>query len=71
MLLKIIVFIAAAMPVILLLRSLFFRRSTRFSEGMKTFRKQVDIVVWILLGFIGCAVVVALGRWALTMWPTQ
>ena len=56
MLLKLIAFLVAAMPVILLVRSLFFKRSTRLSEGMREFRRQVDIAVWILLGLIGCVI---------------
>lgn len=68
MLLKIIAFIAAAIPIFLFVRSVFFRRPTRFSQGMKEFRKQIDLAVWIFLGLVGCLVAFAAGKLAWTWW---
>jgi hypothetical protein len=68
MLLKIIAFLAAILPIILFLRSMFVRRPTRFSEGLKTFKKQVDLAVWIFLGLVGCLVTFAAGKLAWTWW---
>ena len=66
MLFKIIAFIAAAIPLFLFVRSVFFRRPTRFSEGVKEFKKQIDLAVWIFLVLVGCLVAVAAGKlvWA-------
>jgi hypothetical protein len=70
MLFKIIAFIAAAIPLILFVRSIFFRRPTRFSEGLKEFRKQVDFAVWIFLGLVGCVVAFAAGKLVWTWWTS-
>lgn len=70
MLLKIIAFLAAALPLFLFARSLLVRRPTRFSEGLKTFKKQVDIAVWIFLGLVGCLVAFAAGKLAWTWWAS-
>ena len=70
MLLKIIAFLAAAIPIILFVRSIFFRRPTRFSAGLKEFKKQVDLAVWIFLGVVGCVVVFAAGRLIWTWWTS-
>ena len=39
MILKIIAFLAAAIPIFLFVRSVFFRRTTRVNEGVKEFKK--------------------------------
>ena len=70
MLFKIIAFIAAAIPLILFVRSIFFRRPTRFSEGLKEFKKQVDFAVWIFLGLVGCVVAFAAGKLVWTWWTS-
>jgi hypothetical protein len=56
MLFKILAFLAAAIPIILFLRSIFFRRPARISEGVKEFKKQSNLAVTILLILIGCVV---------------
>lgn len=66
MLLKIIAFVAAAIPLILFVRAILFRRPTRISEGVKEFKKQVDFAIWIFLGLVGCIAVLALGKLAWT-----
>jgi hypothetical protein len=70
MLLKIIAFIAAALPIIMFLRSTFGRRPTRLSAAIKEFKKEVDFAVWVFLGLVGCTVVYALGR-LLYVWLTS
>ena len=66
MIFKIIAFVAAAVPIFLFVRSIFFRRPTRINEGFKEFKKQSDLAVWILLFLIGCIVIFAAGKlvWA-------
>lgn len=68
MLLKIIAFIAAAIPVILFVRSVFFRRTTRLGEGVKEFKKQFDVAIWIFLGLVGCVFAIAIGKLIWTWW---
>jgi hypothetical protein len=66
MIFKIIAFVAAAIPIFLLVRSIVFRRSTRLNEGFKEFKKQSDLAVSIFLFLIGCVVIFAAGKliWA-------
>ena len=68
MLLKIIAFIAAAIPLILFLRSVFGRRQTRLGAAMREFKQQIDLAIWIFLGLVGCVVAFAAGKLAWTWW---
>jgi len=70
MLLKLIALLAAAIPLILFLRKVFFRRPSKFSATLSEFKKQVDLAIYIFLGLIGCVVVFALGKIAWTWWTT-
>ena len=66
MIFKIIAFVAAAIPIFLFVRSVFFRRPTRLNEGFKEFKKQSDVAVSIFLFLIACVVIFAVGKlvWA-------
>ena len=66
MMFKIIAFVAAAIPIFLFVRSVFFRRPTRLNEGFKEFKKQSDVAVSIFLFLIACVVIFAVGKlvWA-------
>ena len=66
MIFKIITFVAAAIPIFLFVRSLFFRRPTRLNEGFKESKKQSDLAVSIFLFLIGCVVIFCAGKlvWA-------
>ena len=66
MLFKILAFVAAAIPIILFLRAIFFRRPTRIGEGLKEFKKQSNLAVTILLILIGCVVAFTLVKLAWT-----
>jgi len=68
MILKIIGFVAAAIPLFLFLRAMFNRRPTRINEGLTEFKKQANLAVSIFLFLIGCVVVFALGKLAWTWW---
>jgi multisubunit Na+/H+ antiporter MnhB subunit len=70
MLLKIIAFIAAALPIVMFLRRIMGggQRPTRFSEGVKEFKKQFDLAVWIFLGLVGCLFAFAIGKLIWTWW---
>jgi hypothetical protein len=71
MLFKIIAFIAAAIPIVLFVRAMLFRRPTRISEGVKEFKKQVDFAVWLFLVLVGLVVAAAAVKIIWTWWsPT-
>jgi len=53
MFLKIIAFVAAAIPLYLFIRAIFFGRTTRINEGLKEFKKQANLAVSIFLFLIG------------------
>jgi hypothetical protein len=68
MIFKIIAFIAAAIPIVLFLRTMFFRRPTRVSASFDEFKKQANLAVTIFLVLICCVVAVALGKLVWTWW---
>lgn len=68
MFLKLIALLAAAIPLILFVRTLLGRRPTKLGATLREFKKQVDLAIWIFLGLIGCVLAVALGKIAWTWW---
>jgi NADH:ubiquinone oxidoreductase subunit 6 (subunit J) len=68
MIFKIIAFIAAAIPIFLFVRAMFFRRPTKVSEGFQEFKKQANLAVTIFLYLIAIIVAVALGKLIWTWW---
>ena len=68
MLLKIILFISAAIPLILFLRRVFGGRKTKIGAAFTEFKKQIDMAIYIFLGLIGCLVAFAFGKLAWTWW---
>jgi hypothetical protein len=68
---KIMVFVAAAIPIFLFVRSVFFRRTTPINDSLKKFKKQADLAVSIFLFLIGCVVVVATAKLAWTWWTAH
>jgi hypothetical protein len=70
MIFKIIAFLAAAIPIFLFIRSVFFRRTTRINESFREFKKHADLAVSIFLFLIGCVVVLAAGKLAWTWWSS-
>jgi hypothetical protein len=63
-------FLAAAIPIFLFVRSIFFRRTTRINEGLSEFKKQANLAVSIFLFLIVCVVVFAAGKLAWTWWSS-
>jgi ethanolamine transporter EutH len=68
MLLKILALAVAAIPVLLFVRSVLFRRPTRMSQGFQQFKRQVDVFVWLFIATVGVIAVVTLARMAWTWW---
>ena len=56
---KLIAILVAAMPVILFLRTVFFRRSKVMQQASSDLRKQVDYLVWGILFLVCCAIIYA------------
>ena len=59
---KLIVIFAALVPLILLVRTIFGSRSKKASRAFSEFKKQIDLLVWVILFIIGCASVYSIGE---------
>ena len=70
MILKLIALMAAAIPVFLFLRAMFGKRPSRFAEGLREARKQIDLAIYIFIGIIGCVVAFAAGKLAWAWWTS-
>jgi hypothetical protein len=70
MIFKIIAFIAAAIPIFLFVRAIFFKRTTRLDESFKELKKQGNRAVSIFLVLIGCVVAFAAGKLIWTWWTS-
>jgi hypothetical protein len=65
---KLIAILAAAMPVILFLRTVFFKQSKVMKEASSAFRKQVDYLVWAILFLVACALIYSVGILIHSIW---
>jgi len=68
--LKILIALAALIPVVLFLRALLFRRPTRLRQNMREFKQQVDYAISIFLVVVAGIVLFAFGRLAWAWWNT-
>ncbi len=66
--LKAITLLAAAIPIILFLRNLFFKKSKVLQQASAEFRKQIDYLVWGILFLVGCGIVYSFGRLIYSIW---
>ncbi len=58
----------AVMPIVLFLRAIYMGRSKKRSQAVSEFKKQLDFAVWVILFFIGCAVVYSIGKLVFQFW---
>jgi hypothetical protein len=65
---KLITILAAAIPIILFLRAIFFGRSKAMKLAISDFRKQIDYLVWMILFVIGCGIVYSAGKLIYSFW---
>ena len=65
---KLITILAAAIPVILFLKTVFFGKSKVMQQASSAFRKQVDYLVWGILATVGCALVYSVGTLIHSVW---
>ncbi len=66
---KLIGFIAAAIPVIMFVRAIFFRRPNRFTASWREFKTNLDRAIWIFIALVGVLAVFAIGKIVWT-WAT-
>jgi hypothetical protein len=64
---KLLTIIAAAIPIILFLRTI-FGRSKAVRLAASDFQKQVDYLVWVILLAVGCGIVYSVGKLIYTLW---
>jgi hypothetical protein len=64
---KLIVFLVAAIPIVLFLRTV-FGRSKVVKGAAADLKRHIDYLVWAILFLIGCALVYAVGKVVYTMW---
>jgi hypothetical protein len=64
---KLIVFLVAAIPIVLFLRTI-FGRSKVVKGAAADLKRHIDYLVWAILFLIGCAFVFAVGKLVYTMW---
>lgn len=65
---KLITILAAAIPIILFLKTVIFGKSKVLREATSEFRRQVDYLVWGFVFLIGCALVYSVGTLIHSMW---
>ena len=65
---KLITILAAAIPVILFVKTVFFGRSKVMREASSTFRKQVDYLIWAIVFVVACALLYSIGKLIYPMW---
>jgi len=65
---KLIAILIAAMPVILFLRTVFFKQSKVMKEASSAFRRQVDYLVWTILFLVTCALLYSIGTLIHSFW---
>jgi hypothetical protein len=65
---KLITILAAAIPIILFLKTVLFGKSKVMKEASASFRRQVDYLVWAILLLVGCALVYSVGTLLYSIW---
>jgi hypothetical protein len=65
---KLITILAAAIPIILFLRTIFSGQSKVMKRAASDFRKQIDYLVWMILVAIACGIVYSVGKLIYFLW---
>ena len=68
LIIKLITLLAAAIPVILFLRTVVIGRSKVIREAASAFKKQIDYLVWGILFLVGSALVYSIGTLLSSFW---
>ena len=59
--LKLIMILAATIPIVLFLKTVLFGKSKVMREATSAFRTQVDYLVWAILFLVSCTLVYSIG----------
>ena len=59
---KLIAILAALVPILLFVKTMFFGKSKAMSQAVSNLRKQIDYLVWGIVFIVGCAIIYAVGR---------
>jgi len=65
---KLITILVAAIPIIVFLRTVFFRRSQVLKQASAELRRQIDYLMWAILFIVGCGIVYALVNLIHSIW---
>jgi hypothetical protein len=65
---KLITILAAAIPIILFLKTVLFGKSKVMREASAAFRRQVDYLVWGILLLVGLALTYSVGTLLYSFW---
>jgi hypothetical protein len=65
---KLIVIFVALIPIILLLRTMLAGRPKKASRAFSEFKKQIDLLVWVILFIIGVVIVYSIGELIHSLW---
>ena len=65
---KLIVFLIAAIPIALFLKTILFGRSKVVKGAVSDLKKHIDYLVWAILLLIGCVSVYAIGKVVYSFW---
>jgi len=65
---KLIAILVAAIPIILFLRTVFFKQSKVMKEASSAFRRQIDYLMWAILFLVACALVYSVGTLIHSIW---
>ena len=65
---KLITILAAAIPVILFLKTVVFGKSKVMRDASSAFKRQMDYLVWGIILLLGTALVYAVGSLIVSIW---
>lgn len=65
---KLITILAAAIPLILFLKTAFFGKSKVMQQASAQFRKQVDYLVWAIVFLVSCALLYSVAVLVHSIW---
>lgn len=65
---KLITILAAAIPIIIFLKTVLLGKSKVMREASVSFRKQIDYAIWAILFLVGSALLYSVGTLIYSVW---
>jgi hypothetical protein len=65
---KLITILAAAIPIIVFLKTVLFGKSKVMREASASFKKQIDYAIWVILFLVGSALLYSLSTLIYSVW---